>query len=109
MDPVPIKSFLTGLAVAGVVTFGWNADAGENLVKFPDNFANGVLYATVERGSLKEEILTSRTSLDAVKAGQPIPSGTVIMLADYRDGRLFRYVVMEERTGWGTEYPPKKH
>ena len=106
--PCRSKSLLTGLAVTAVVTFGWQARAGGELVKFPDNFADGVLYATVERGNLKEEIFTSRETLDAVKNGQPIPSGTVITLVDYRDGKLFRYVVMEKRSGWGAEYPPEK-
>jgi hypothetical protein len=29
-------------------------------------------------------------------------------MEDYRDEKLFRYVVMEKRTGWGAEYPPNK-
>jgi len=29
-------------------------------------------------------------------------------LVDYRDGKLFRYVVMEKRTGWGAEYASAK-
>jgi hypothetical protein len=32
----------------------------------------------------------------------------VITLVDYRDGKLFRYVVMEKRTGWGADCPPEK-
>jgi hypothetical protein len=40
-----------------------------------------------------------------VKNDQPFPSGTAITLVDYRNGKLFRYVVMEKRTGWGTQYP----
>jgi hypothetical protein len=88
--------------------FDWQARAGRELVSFPENFADGTLYTTVTRGSLKEDIFTSRTAIDAVKKGEPIPSGTVITLVDYRDGKLFRYVVMEKRTGWGAEYPPEK-
>jgi hypothetical protein len=67
-----------------------------------------VHYATVKRGNITEELFTSRTAIDAVKKGQPIPSGTVITMEDYRDGKLFRYIVMEKRTGWGAEYPPDK-
>src|SRR6266568_8726919 len=81
--------------------------AGGQLVKFPDTYAKGVLYATVDRGNIKEEIFTSRAAIEAVKRGLPIPSGTVITLVDHRDGELFRYVVMEKRTGWGAEYPVK--
>ena len=41
MDAAPTRLFPTGLAVAGGVTFGWHAKAGENLVDVPDNFAAG--------------------------------------------------------------------
>jgi hypothetical protein len=41
-----------------------------------------------------------------VKKGEPAPSGSVITLADYRDEKLYRVVVMEKRAGWGSEYPP---
>jgi hypothetical protein len=71
----------------------------------------------VERGNITEEIFTSRAAIDAVKRGQPIPSGTVTTLVEYnaklddhgnplRDasgrlikGEISRYVVMEKRTG----------
>lgn len=93
-------------AIAGALA--WQARAGGDLVKFPDNFADGVLYATVERGNIKEDIFTGREAIEAAKAGRPLPSGTVITLVDYRDGKLFRYVVMEKRTGWGADYPADK-
>jgi hypothetical protein len=98
---------MTALAFAAAASIAWRAEAGRELVKFPESFAEGVRYATVDRGNIREEIFTSRAAVDAVKNGQPIPSGTVITLVDYRDGELFRYVVMEKRTGWGTEYPPE--
>ena len=62
------------------------AMAGGELVSFPDNYAEGVHYATVKRGNITEELFTSRTAIEAVKNGQPIPSGTVITMEDYRDG-----------------------
>jgi hypothetical protein len=93
---------------AVAATLAFQAKAGGELVIFPEKHAAGVHYATVNRGNIREEIFTSRATIDAVKAGQPIPSGTVITLVDYRDGQLFRYVVMEKRTGWGAEYPPEK-
>ncbi len=52
------------------------------------------------------EIFTTLAAIDAVKNGQPMPSGTVITMEDHRDGKLFRYIVMEKRAGWGAEYPP---
>ena len=84
------------------------ARAGGDLVAFPERFAEGVLYATVQRGNITEHIYTSRTAIDAVKNRLAIPGGTVITMADYRDGKLFRYVVMEKRAGWGAGYPAEK-
>jgi hypothetical protein len=67
-----------------------------------------VHYATVNRGNIREELFTSREAINAVKNGKAIPGGTVITLVDYRDEKLFRYVVTEKRTGWGADYPPEK-
>jgi hypothetical protein len=108
MKAISIYTLATALALAVAATLAGQARAGGELVKFPESYAEVVLYAIVERGNLREEIYTSRAAIDAVKNGQPIPSGTVITLVDYRDGKLFRYVVMEKRTGWGAEYPPEK-
>jgi hypothetical protein len=99
---------LTALTFVSVAAVTWQAGAAGELVTFPESFADGVLYATVTRGNLKEEIFTSRAAIDAVKNGRPIPSGSIITLVDYRDGKLFRYVVMEKRAGWGADYPPEK-
>ena len=86
MKVISIHALATALVVAEAATFGWPARAGGKLVKFPENYAEGVLYAVVERGNLKEEIFTSRAAIDAGKNGQPISSGTVTTLVDYRDG-----------------------
>ena len=84
-----------------------------------------MLYATVDRADNKQyrELYTSAAAVEAVKKGQPIPSGTVITLVQYKaqldaqgnplkdaNGRFIKgdlagYTVMEKRTGWGTEYP----
>src|SRR5215211_1790341 len=108
MKAISMRAIAAALALAGAVPFGWQAMAGGELVKFPENFAEGVRYASVTRGNIREDIFTNREAIEAVKNGQPIPSGTVITMEDYRDGELFRYVVMEKRTGWGAEYPPEK-
>jgi hypothetical protein len=83
------------------------SDAGEGLVKFPEDYEEGVLYTTVTRGSTFEELYTSREAIEAVQNGDPIPSGTVITLLIYRDGDLSRYFVMEKGTGWGSQYQPE--
>src|SRR6266436_6082573 len=108
MKPLFVHMLLTVLTFVFVAAVTWQAGAAGELVAFPESFADGVLYATVTRGNLKEEIFTGRAAVDAVKNGQPIPSGSVITLVDYRDGKLFRYVVMEKRAGWGADYPPEK-
>jgi Cytochrome P460 len=97
-----------GVALAVMLGIAWRALAGGELVVFPERYRGGVHYATVKRGNITEELFTSRAAIDSVQKGQPIPSGTVITMEDYRDGKLLRYVVMEKRTGWGHEYPPEK-
>lgn len=101
-----IVAIIAALAVSAIAT---RAFASGDLVKFPEDFESGVRYATVERGNIKEDIIfTSREAIGAAKRGEPLPSGTAITLVDYRDGKLFRYVVMEKRSGWGAQYPENK-
>jgi hypothetical protein len=101
---------LAATVVLSIAVMGaaWCASAGSDLVRFPATFAEGVHYATVNRGNIKQDLYTSQAALDAVKAGQPFPSGTVVTLVDTRDGELFRYVVMEKRAGWGADYRPDR-
>lgn len=82
--------------------------SGPELVQFPENYKEGVLYTTVNRGNMHGEIYTSREAIEAVQSGQPVPSGTVITYEIYDDGELNRLFVMEKRTGWGAQYPPEK-
>jgi plastocyanin len=58
---------------------------GPNKVAFPDNWAKGVMYATVDRPDTKQyrEFYTTPDVLDAARAGRPIPDGAVIVLAAY--------------------------
>jgi Cytochrome P460 len=125
MQAISLHTLATALALAAAATLAGQVKAGGELVKFPEKYAEGVHYATVDRGNRRQEMFTSRAAIDAVKNGQPIPSGTVITLVDYlakldgrgnplRDascglikGEISRYVVMEKRTGWGAEYPPE--
>lgn len=95
-------------ALAFALAFDWRALASSELVQFPEGYKQGVHYATVKRGNITEELFTSRDAIEAAKAGRPLPSGTVIMMEDYRNGELYRYVVMEKRTGWGADYSPEK-
>jgi hypothetical protein len=90
----------------GVATVSPDPGAADgNGVQFPENYAEGVHYGTVERGGITEELYTSREAIRAAKNGEPFPSGTVILMEDHRGGELHRYGAMEKRTGWGDAYP----
>ena len=98
--------------------------AGGDKVAFPDNYAKGVLYTTVDRPDNKQyrELYSTPEAITALKAGQPIPSGTVLTLVQFKavlnaagepekdangrfmKGDLIGYTVMEKRAGWGAEY-----
>jgi hypothetical protein len=120
-----MKAILTlTLAVMAAVVLTASVRAGGDNVKFPENYAKGVLYTTVDRADNKQyrELYSTPEAIAAVKAGQPIPSGTVLTLVQYKakldasgnpekdangrfiKGDLIAYTVMEKRTGWGIEY-----
>jgi hypothetical protein len=50
------------------------------------NFDKGTLYATVDRYDNKQyrELYATPAAVDAVRKGQPIPSGTVLTLVQYK-------------------------
>jgi Cytochrome P460 len=109
---------LAGIALTVAVRAG-----GDN-VAFPENYAKGVLYTTVDRPDNKQfrELYSTPEAIEAIKAGKPIPSGTVLTMVQYKalltaagdpqkdakgrfiKGPLIGYAVMEKRDGWGTEY-----
>jgi hypothetical protein len=122
MKLIPALSVLTLAAVSLTVA----VRAGGEKVAFPDNYAKGVLYTTVDRADNKQfrELYAPKEAIDAVKAGQPIPSGTVLTMVNYKaklgadgnpekdgNGRFIKtdeiagIAVMEKRSGWGAEYP----
>jgi hypothetical protein len=120
---------LTGvlaLAAPAALVLSVAVHAGGDKVAFPETFAKDVLYTTVDRADNKQyrELYAPKAAIDAVKAGQPIPSGTVITMVNFKaklnatgepekdaNGRFMKtdeiagYAVMEKRAGWGSEYP----
>ncbi|WP_425348896.1 hypothetical protein [Pararhizobium antarcticum] len=66
--------------------------AAPNSVTFPplDQLEH---YTTVRRGITREHMLTSPEALAALKAGQPVPTGTHMVLVDYQSDVLTRYLV----------------
>ena len=99
---------LVALAAAAVLLVGWQVHAETNRVQFPENFDQLVHYTTVRRGNVTEHIMTTRTAIDAVRNGQPIPDGTHFVLVDHRDGKLYRYFVMQKGGGWGADYDDRR-
>ena len=110
--------------VVGRALLGYSALAGGDKVVFPEDFDKGTLYGTVDRHDIKQyrELWATPAAVDAVRKGEPIPSGTVLTLVQYKaqvdaagnpvkdakaasqKGDLVAYTVMEKRAGWGTEY-----
>jgi cytochrome P460 len=119
-------SAVLAAAVGALITSAAMVRAGGDKVVFPENYAKGVLYTTVDRADNKqyrELYVSPPAAVEAAKKGEALPSGTVITLVQYRaqldpqgqpvkdangrfiKGDLLAYTVMEKRTGWGTEYP----
>lgn len=112
------------IIATAVVTLTVAVRAGGDKVAFPENYAKGVLYTTVDRADNKQyrELYATPEAIAALKAGQPMPSGTVLTLVQHKakldgngnpekdgngrfiKGELIGYAVMEKRTGWGSEY-----
>jgi Cytochrome P460 len=92
------------LAVGAIIPVGWQVHAEVNRVKFPENLDQLVHYTTVRRSNVTEHIMTTHEAMEAVKNGQPVPAGTHFVLVDYRDGKLYRYFVMEKGPAFGAEY-----
>ncbi len=107
------------------VAIALQARAGADKIAFPENYASGVLYVTLDNADTKQvrEFYTSQAAVNAAKAGQPLPNGTVITRLHYAaqldaqgnpvkdangrfvKGNFLNYTVMEKRAGWGSEYP----
>ncbi len=117
-----VRKQVLALSLAAVLAPA--VQAGGDKVAYPADWAQGVLYATVDRHDIKQyrELWSTKAAVDAVKAGKPIPSGTVLTLVQYKakvddkgapardakgrfqKGDLVAYTVMEKRSGWGAEY-----
>ena len=117
---------VAALGTVAILVAAGQVRAGGDLVKFPEEYAKGVLYTTVDRADNKqyrELFVSPAAAVDAAKKGEPLPSGTVLTLVHYaakldaqgnpeKDAngrfikdRLLAYTVMEKRAGWGKEYP----
>lgn len=113
---------LAALAASGVAQL---ASFGGERIKFPESYAKGVLYTTVDRPDNKQyrELFATPEAIEAARKGQPLPNGTVLTLVQYKakldaqgnpekdaQGRFIKdeligYTVMEKQAGWGTQIP----
>jgi hypothetical protein len=116
----------TIVATVAGLTAAIEVRAGGDKIAFPESYAKGVVYLTIDRTGSKQvtEYYVSQEAVDAAKKGTPLPSGTVIAAVAFSaqldeqgnpvkdtNGRFIKttnitgYRVMEKRTGWGGEYP----
>lgn len=103
-----LKSMLAAmLSATAVLIVGMQVHAEPTRATMPD-IDKLVHYTTVTRGEVTEHIMTTREAIQAVKAGQPIPNGAHVALVDYRDGKVFRYFIMEKGEGWGQDYDERR-
>lgn len=102
MPRLPSLSHMLLAAPVGI--FALQVLAEPTPVRFPATLDGLVHFTTVRRGEVTEHMLTSPEAIAAAQAGQEMPDGTQVILADYRDGALYRYFVMEKGAGWGTQY-----
>jgi len=123
-------SVAVAAVVGAAVTSGiaLNVRAAADKVAFPEDYAKGVLYLSIDKADTKQyrDFYVTPAAIDALKKGQPVPSGTVITQPIYKaklngdgnpekdasgrfiKGDLVAYAVMEKHAGWGTDYPEDK-
>jgi plastocyanin len=113
------------LALIGVMATIGTANAGPEKIKFPEGFEKGVRYAVIDRHDNKQyrELYANEAAVKAIRAGQPLPYGTVLTMVinqaqvddkgvprldangRFMKGNLVGITVMEKQKGWGAEYP----
>ena len=80
-----ILSAIAATIVTGAAVMSGHAQRGD-LISFPNDYAKGVTYQTVDRADLKQVrqlYASSQAAIDAAKAGKPLPDGTVLTMVQY--------------------------
>ncbi len=121
------KAVMSAVAFAAALGATASALAGPDKIAFPKEYEKWERYAVVDRYDNKQyrELYAKPEVVKAVRAGKPIPDGTVLAMAIYsaeldaqgspvkdekgrfRKGKLTGVSVMEKRAGWGVEYAPE--
>jgi hypothetical protein len=121
------KLTVAGIALSvAALALAAQVRAGGDRVAFPESYAKGVVYLTLDKPDNKQvrEYFTSPAAAEAAKKGAPLPDGTVITVVQYaaqldaqgnptkdpngrfaKTGNIVGYTVMEKRAGWGAAYP----
>lgn len=121
--------YLSAPAGALTLLLAGPAAAGTENVDYPKDYKSGYAFYTSidkthpKRGPSKRDMLINPAGLAAIKAGRPLPSGTVIVMEVHKvkkdaagkgvkdaAGKFVKaglnfIFVMEKRTDWGAGYP----
>jgi plastocyanin len=125
-----MKRFIRPLVVGSIAALALASPgtAGPDKIQYPANWKDHVQYLIVDRHDVKqyrELYASTQAAVDAMKAGKPLPDGTVLTLVQYKaqvdasgapvkdakgrfvKGDLIAHAVMQKKAGFGTEYPPE--
>ena len=120
-----ISLLISGICAIGAGVIAATSSAGPEKITYPAGWEKWERYGVVDRHDTKQyrELYTRPEVVKAVRAGKPIPDGTVLVMAIYsadlddkgnpvkdssgrfKKGKPVGVTVMEKRQGWGTEYP----
>jgi plastocyanin len=120
-----ISLLISGICAIGTGIMAASSSAGPEKITFPGGWEKWERYGIVDRHDTKQyrELYAKPEIVKAVRAGKPIPDGTVLVMAIYsaeldekgepvkdgngrfKKGKPVGVTVMEKRQGWGVEYP----
>lgn len=71
-------------------------------LSFPQNYKNGVMYASIKRGNVIEDIYAQKADIKALQTEGKLPELTTITMEEYANnggarGQLNRYIIMQKR------------
>src|SRR5437867_3182340 len=80
------SSFVITIAAVAASAIAVQVRAGGDKIAFPENFAQGVMYTNLDRADNKQyrELFVTPAAIEAAKKGEPLPSGTVITIVQYK-------------------------
>ena len=100
MKAYPVAAMFIGLTMSTPLLAQSTAS---DHVALPADYKSGIHFSTFKRGGITEELFTAQEAIDAAKAGEPFPEGTVVTMEDFREGALYRILVMEKRAEWESQ------